>query len=182
MFGWITGLLKMKLILILAFLIGIIGNIHAKTDKTAAANEFVFRLLDILNSIDVKPDELYFSHVPRQYKSSFIKDVEPSSLNESTFQFDRYTVGYLKKLSKGEILQSNILGSYACVFVYHDGVIGAFSLVNENGWRLAEFQLGFIKHEMPFFCSFFYDELGIKNDAFLVLDERLIPGSSDSKN
>lgn len=172
----------MKLILILAFFISIIGNIYAQTDKTAAANEFVFRLLDILNSIDVKPGELYFSHVPRQYKSSFIQDVDPSSLNEATFQFDRYTAGYLKKLSNGKILQSNIFGSYACIFIYHNGVVGAFSLVDEDGWRLAEFELGFIKHEMPFFCSFFYDEFGIKNDAFMALDERLIPGNSESEN
>lgn len=172
----------MKCILMLVFLIGTSSHIYAETGKIAAANDFVISFLAMFSSIEVKPGELYYTHIPKDLKSSFMVLEESVDLSHVDAFMANYGWKQLKKLEHAQILQSNVLDNYACVFVYRNGLVGAFSLVNEGGWKLAEVGVSHTKDDMPYFCSFFYDELGIKNDAFLVLDERLILGSSDSKN
>ncbi len=131
--------------------------------------------LDELNNLKINQGELYTNQVNSRFKSSYWVDITPEEIKGIDVEFSNMLFIALKELQGGRVLQSKKADKLACVFVYNKGVIGAFSLLYEDGWKFMSPSVYFAEQNIPKVCSALGFELGVRNDELIILDDTNYP-------
>ncbi|KXJ58808.1 MAG: hypothetical protein AXW17_12070 [Colwellia sp. Phe_37] len=140
-------------------------------EESLEVNDLVFSFLDELNQLKIKGDELYINKVSEIYKSSHWVNISQEEKKTIDIEFANMPFINLSGLHGGKVVHSKKANDVACVFVYKQGVVGAFSLVNEDGWKFMSPSIYFSDQNIPKVCSALGFELGIKNDDLIHLKE-----------
>jgi hypothetical protein len=154
------------------FILSALFFISNSNAKYLTPDDVVIEFLEDLNKLKVEDGELLSNQVNNKYKSSYWNDIIIEKQDKKDVIFANSIFVTLKELNEGGLLQSNIDDKFACVFVADKGVIGAFSLVFENGWKLMSPSLYWSNQNIPKTCSALQYELNIKNDALILLKEK----------
>jgi len=132
-------------------------------------NDLVFSFLNELNQLNIKSNELYVNKVSETYKSSHWVNISHEEKKSIDIEFANMPFVNLSVLHGGKIVHSKKANNVACVFVYKDGLVGAFSLVDEEGWKFMSPSVYFSDQNIPKVCSALGFELGVKNDDLIHL-------------
>lgn len=142
-----------------------------KVDDSLEINDLVLSFLKELNHLDINKNELYINKISDSFKSSYWKSVSSEEKKNMDIEYVNMFFVTLSRLQKGNIIHSKKEGNLACVFVYKEDVIGAFSLIYEKGWKFMAPSVYFLEHNIPKVCSALGFELGVRNDDLIILDE-----------
>lgn len=132
--------------------------------------DLVYSFLEHLVEIKPNTSQHYMSRIEIEYLSSYWKFKAPKEGSADIELGNMYFVS-LSELQNGKTLQVKIKDNVACVFIQKNKIIGAFSLINENGWKFMAPTLYFPDQDIPKVCSALGFELNIRNDDLIYLKQ-----------